>query len=185
MNVLVRVADFLALSGHPVALADVQDVVRYLVLYYLGGCWFDLDVLFLRSMEPLLALYAHRSVAYAWGNRPHPNGAVFFSLPPFLPSFARVLLFVLERARGFGFLEAELHYDLPLDLLVLPCAWFDAVWMPSHIEMTMENFLIQRPDGWNDTKCSIANFHAHAFAFHWHNQVSMHTGWTEGHSVAS
>ena len=31
--------------------------------------------------------------------------------------------FIIKRNRGWGFQEASLTYNLPLDILVLPCSW--------------------------------------------------------------
>ena len=35
------------------AVSYYSDVVRYLLLYNYGGCWFDLDCFILRSFDPI------------------------------------------------------------------------------------------------------------------------------------
>ena len=35
--------------------------------------------------------------------------------------------FIIDRNRGWGFQRTKLTYDLPLDMLVLPCSWFDGL----------------------------------------------------------
>ena len=37
--------------------------------------------------------------------------------------------FIVKRNLGWGFQEANLTYDLPLDMLVLPVSWFNADWI--------------------------------------------------------
>ena len=49
--------------------------------------------------------------------------------------------FILKRNRGWGFQEALLSYDLPLDILVLPCSWFDASWIPNPYNIKIQDFL--------------------------------------------
>ena len=48
--------------------------------------------------------------------------------------------FIINRNRGWGFQEAELTYELPLDLLVLPCNWFDPIWLLNNNDSLSENF---------------------------------------------
>lgn len=66
----------------------------------------------------------------------YPNGAIFISLEPRSSKMKDAIEFIIKRNRGWGFQEANLTYDLPLDFLVLPCSWFDPTWIkyPSTIK---------------------------------------------------
>ena len=113
-------------------------------------------------------------MVYAWGEEPYPNGAVFLSLQPRLPAFKRAFQFIMERNRGFGFQEADLTYDLPLDMVVLPCAWFDPAWGLQggpFKDFEFDDFLVKRPV--ELTACTLDNFHPESFAYHWHNRWEM------------
>ena len=148
-----------------------SDVVRYVLLYNYGGVWFDLDVLWLRPIDPLLLHFEERVMVYTWQSQPYPNGAVFISLPASSATLAHITELIASRNRGFGFQEAELTFDLPLDFLVLPCAWFDADWQSNPLRSPgggLETFMSARPAGLDH--CSVHNFHVGAFAYHWHNR---------------
>ena len=80
-----------------------------------------------------------------------------------------IIDFVIKRNRGWGFQNAELTYDLPLDILVLPCSWFDADFFdfskqnPHNIGFL--NFFTN-----TDTRYDFDNFYKGSFCYHWHNQ---------------
>ncbi|EKG11445.1 hypothetical protein MPH_11460 [Macrophomina phaseolina MS6] len=50
----------------------VSDAVRFVILHILGGAYFDMDVLMLRDMRPLL-LPKNHSFAERWAAHPHPG----------------------------------------------------------------------------------------------------------------
>ena len=71
--------------------------------------------------------------------------------------------FIINRDRGWGFQQAQLTYDLPLDMLVLPCSWFDAGWLdnPETFGYFFEN---------TDKQYDFDNFVNGSFCYHWHNR---------------
>ena len=149
-------------------LSFYSDVVRYALLHRYGGVWFDLDILWLRPIDPLLLTFDTRIMVYSWQAEGYPNGAVFISLQSRSAQLASAIHFILSRRRGFGFQEAALTYDLPLDFLVLPCSWFDPGWQLNPLGSVWRQFILSRPSSLQ--RCTWDNFHAGAFAFHWHNQ---------------
>ena len=96
-----------------------SDIVRYLLLYNYGGCWFDLDCLFLRCFDPIFNHYENEVCVYQWGGEPYPNNAIFISLTPKSVKMKKNIEFIIHRNRGWGFQEAQLTYDLPLDMLTM------------------------------------------------------------------
>jgi hypothetical protein len=142
-----------------------SDVVRYTLLYKYGGCWFDLDILFLRSFDPLFVNYPNDILVYTWENQPYPNGAVYISLTPRSEKMKANIEFIGKRGRGWGFQEANLTFDLPLDMLVLPCSWFDAGWISNPYEMTFNDFFDKTARA-----VSLKRFFSGAFCYHWHNK---------------
>ena len=105
-----------------------SDIVRYILLYKYSGCWFDLDVLFLRSLDPIFSNYENEVIVYQWENENFPNGAIFISINQ-NEKMKQNIEFIIQRNRGWGFCEAKLSFDLPMDMLVLPCSWFDGCWI--------------------------------------------------------
>jgi hypothetical protein len=81
------------------------------------------------------------------------------------------IFFIVERGRGWGFQEAQLTYDLHLDMLVLPCSWFDPTWI--HVPQTHNTGLIFDD---TDQHYDFDNFHKGCFCFHWHNHWNTTVG---------
>ena len=73
--------------------------------------------------------------------------------------------FIIKHNRGWGFQEANLTHDLPLDMLVLPCSWFDADWIVNPDNISSGNFF-------NNTNINydFNNFFKGSFCYHWHNK---------------
>jgi hypothetical protein len=145
-------------------LSFYSDTVRYMLLYKYGGCWFDLDCLFLRSFSPLFCNYENDICVYQWEQQNHPNGAIYISLQPFSEKMRYNIEFIIERNRGWGFQEAELTYDLPMELLVLPCSWFDASWIKNPLNLEFNMFFKNTNISYN-----FDTFFKGAFCYHWHN----------------
>ncbi len=147
------------------ALSFFSDTVRYFLLYKYGGCWFDLDCFFLRSFEPLFNNYENEIVVYQWEKQNYPNGAIYISLIPFSEKMKRNIEFIINRNKGWGFQEANLTYDLPLDMLVLPCSWFDGSWISNPYNLTCDDFFKT-----TDKRYNFDIFFKGAFSYHWHNR---------------
>jgi len=154
-------------------LSFYSDVVRYLLLYNYGGCWFDLDCLFLRRFDPIFYNYGSEICVYQWATKNYPNGAIYISLKKQDDKMRKNIEYIMNCNRGWGFQEADLTYDLPLDLLVLPCSWFNGCWItnPHNIYVNMPYFF-----GNTNMRYTFNNFFKGSFCFHWHNRwdVSIH-----------
>lgn len=147
------------------ALSFYSDVVRYVLLYKYGGCWFDLDCFFLRNFDPLFHRFKNEICVYQWENQNYPNGAIYISLVPQSEKMKNIIEFIIERNNGWGFQEAYLTYNLDLDLLVLPCSWFNGDWIENPYNIGTVNFFKDTDKSYNFT-----NFFEGAFCYHWHNK---------------
>ena len=96
-----------------------SDVVRYLLLYNYGGCWFDLDCFFLRSFDPIFKNYEKEICVYTWDYRIILMEPYLFHWNPKSDKMKNVINFIIDQGNGWGFQEANIHYDLPLDMVVL------------------------------------------------------------------
>lgn len=150
---------------NPIALCRRANYIRCLLLYKYGGCWFDLDILFIKSFDPLFVNFGDQICLYSWENQQYPNNAIFFSLKPFDVRLETAMKFIIKRNMGWGFQQAKLTYDLPLDFLILPCTWFDPEWInKTYFSGKFEEFFCKT------TKIyTIDNFHPGIFCYHWHN----------------
>jgi mannosyltransferase OCH1-like enzyme len=142
-----------------------SDVVRYTLLYKYGGCWFDLDVFFLRSLDPIFINFENEIIVYNWDNQPHPNGAIFISLIPQSDKMKNNIKFLINNNGGWGFQEAALNYDSPMDLLVLPCNWFDPAWVDNPYNFHFDDFFKK-----SENTYTFDDFFKGSFTYHWHNR---------------
>lgn len=142
-----------------------SDVVRYLLLYNYGGIWFDLDCFILRSFDPLFYNYGNEICVYQWETQNYPNGAIYMCLTPKSEKMKKNIEFIIQRNRGWGFQEAHLNYGLSeLDMLVLPCSWFNGDWIKNPYNIGIKNFFEN-----TDKKYDFTNFFTGSFCYHWHN----------------
>ena len=161
------------------ALSFYSDVVRYLLLFNYGGVWFDLDCFFLRSFDPIFSNFTNDICVYRWEHQNYPNGAIYMSLKAKSVKMKNNIDFIIKRNRGWGFQEASLTFDLPLELLVLPTSWFDIEWVNSNIgnlkgtDLFFEN---------TDKQYTFDNFFKGSFCYHWHNKWNKNT---EANSIIS
>jgi len=141
-----------------------SDVVRCLLLYNYGGVWFDLDCFILRSFDFIFSNFENEICLYQWENQNYPNNAIYISLEPKSLKMKKNIEFIIQRNRGWGFQEAQLTYDLPLDMLVLPCSWFDAIWIDNPYNIENKNIFKN-----TDKQYNFDNFFRGSFCYHWHN----------------
>lgn len=146
-----------------------SDLVRSLLLYNYGGCWFDLDIFFLRSFDPIFFNFENEICVYQWEKENYPNNAIYISIEPKSLKMRDNIKFIINRNRGWGFQEAQLTYDLPLDMMVLPCSWFNGDWISNPYNIGTEKFF-----EYTDKKYDFTNFFTGAFCYHWHNKWDKH-----------
>ena len=145
-----------------------SDFVRVLLLYNYGGCWFDLDCFILRSFDPIFKNYEKELCVYQWEKQNYPNNAIFISLEPKCINMKKNINFIIKRNKGWGFQEARLTFNLPLEMLVLPCNWFDADWMKHPYNIGPCNFFKN-----TEKEYTFDNFFNGAFCYHWHNRWNL------------
>jgi len=93
------------------------------------------------------------------------NGAIYISLIPKSEKMKQNIQFIIERKRGWGFQEASLTYDLQLDILVLPCSWFNADWIKNPYNIGTNNFFKS-----TNINYDFDNFFKGSFCYHWYNK---------------
>lgn len=145
------------------SLAFYSDLIRNVLLYNYGGIWFDLDCLFLRNFDPIFCNFENEICLYQWETQNYPNNAIYMSLEAKSEKMKKNIEYILNLNKGFGFQQANLTYDTPLDILVLPCSWFDPNWIsnPFNINSIFEH---------TNKDYNFDNFFKGSFCFHWHNR---------------
>tara|TARA_Y100000590_G_C15726047_1_gene1015281 strand:+ start:1080 stop:1934 length:855 start_codon:yes stop_codon:yes gene_type:complete len=166
-NTFLENKKILFIGGSSNGLSEKANFYRMLLLYNYGGCWFDLDCFFLRSFDPLFKNYGNEICLYQWENQRYPNNAIMISLNAKSNKMKNNIEFIINRKRGWGFQRAELTYDLELDILVLPCSWFDPGWITT--DTTGAGSFITFFENSNK-KYNFNNFFPGSFCYHWHNK---------------
>jgi hypothetical protein len=147
------------------AITYYSDFVRSLLLYNYGGVWFDLDCFILRNFDPIFYNFGDEICVYQWANQNYPNNAIYISLKLKSEIMKKNIEFIVKRNRGWGFQQANLTYELPLDMLILPCSWFDAIWITNPYNIGHHNFFKN-----TDKQYNFDNFFKGSFCYHWHNR---------------
>ena len=153
---------------------------RFVVLYKYGGTYTDMDVMFLRDFN---SLYSNGSFqeefCYSWSAHiSHGNSAVIRLRQH--SEAARTLLVICGEVGSCRPKHVLRFGDNPdLDLLVLPCPFFDPLWphhdrQDNYKDAPFDRFAgFFRKFGWrfkrNPAVRSYRDFFPGAFAYHWHN----------------
>jgi hypothetical protein len=157
-----------------------SNLARFVALFKYGGLYADMDVLFLRDLTPLFedARFSDE-FCYRWSaHLPYGNSAV---LALRRESATAEALLARCRERGSCRPRDVLRFgeDPDVDLLVLPCPFFDPLWprrdgqdLTSDAPFDrFEDFF--RRFGWRFARPTppptVETFFPGAFAFHWHN----------------
>jgi hypothetical protein len=156
-----------------------SNLVRSVVLFSYGGVYADMDVLFLRDLSPLLHPDASAEFCYCWSaDQPYANSAVL-ALGRRSPA-AHALLARCRATNSFRPRDVLRFDQRPdLDLLVLPCPYFDPLWPIHDGRDRSSDAPFQRFDGffrrfgWRVRRPAIPptveTFFPGAFTYHWHN----------------
>jgi hypothetical protein len=156
--------------------AKRSDLARFVALYKHGGIYTDMDVMFLRDLSPLFAdaRFADE-FCYQWSYRPFANSAV---LALRAGSATAQALLARCRERGSCLPRHVLGFEggPSADLLVLPCAFFDPLWIHHDGKDSYAAAPFPRFEGFFEpVGCdrlappSFREFFPGAFTYHWHN----------------
>lgn len=157
-----------------------SDLFRFVTLYKHGGIYLDMDMMLLRDMGDLFRQpFVSNEFCYRWSKRPHCNSAVLR-----LRRRGETAQAILTRCVDVGTCDpgVALRFDdnKRLDLTVLPCPFFDPLWLHHDGKDRFEGAPF---DGWEGffhnfgrhsrpsrSIHTYREFFTGAFAFHWHNQ---------------
>jgi hypothetical protein len=157
-----------------------SDFFRHLVLYRYGGLYADMDIMFLRDMRPLLRDPSFPDeFCYRWSaHQPHGNSAVM-RLRQASDTGRALLARCAERGRCHPRFVLRFDEHPALDLLILPCPFFDPLWahhdrQDRYGAAPFDRFAdFFRKFDWRFRRKrairSHRDFFPGAFTYHWHN----------------
>ncbi len=153
------------IGGSAKGISEKSNFYRLLFLYVYGGCWFDLDCFFLRSFDPIFSTFGNKIGLYRWEDKNYPNNAIVISLEVLSEDLKNIILFFIQRNRGWGFQRSKITFDLPLPMIIYPCSWFDASWVKNPYNISCDDFFKTTTKTY-----TFENFYQGSFCFHWHNR---------------
>lgn len=141
--------------------SDPADATRLVLLHRYGGCWFDLDCLFLRDIHRLLAV----DFVYGWEFEPYANNALIHAVEPGRESIVAAMSRALEI--GSCYPSRLYRYGEPFlsEFTVYPCHLFDPMWGVT------EDAPLGSWEQLFTASCAIPldSFFPNSYVFHWHN----------------
>jgi hypothetical protein len=146
---------------------ELSNFYRLVLLYNYGGCWFDLDTFFLRNLDPLFCKFENEICYFQWQNQNYPSNGFIISLEKKSDKLKYIMEYVIKRKRGWGSQNSYFNYELPLDILALPCSWFSPAWIDNPL-IEKENFDLFFKK--TDKKYTLDTYFNGAFCYHWHNR---------------
>ena len=147
-----------------------SDRARYLILLKNGGVYFDLDVIFIRDLSPLL----HLEWVYEWSRTGDGNNAIMR-----LKAGSADARTVVRRTSQLGAKMKSArsvfskHCKDFKCLWLLPCEFFDPLWpmVDGHSKENTENYCIKSFDEFFTKKKKQGDaFFETCFAYHWHGR---------------
>lgn len=150
---------------HFIDIPYYSDYIRLMLLYKYGGIWCDLDIFFLQNFSPLIPLIGENPAVYQWEHQPFPNNAVIITPNKENIHIRALIEYIYSNKRHWGMLTGRLTYDTPIDLLVLPCSWFDIGWIINKHDVSCNTFMLATPK-----PVLLHELSKVSFCFHWHNK---------------
>jgi hypothetical protein len=164
--------------------AFASDLARLVCTFHHGGCYSDLDALFLRNLGPLFALAGNRELCFQWSSS--RKGTNAFCRHAKSSDILRNLMIRAHAARS-GHARHLFSFDSgPAEMLMLPVAAFSPIWLvvDGHDQSAFapfsqfdEFFAPRSPD--DPRRATLDTFFPGAFTYHWHGR------WTAPESTSS
>ncbi len=147
-----------------------SDTARLLFLYQYGGLYFDLDMVLLKDLKPVLGI----EFCYAWSNLKRGNNG---------------MLRLFQKSKNTKIIMDKYYEEIPktietnqliftddLNIYCLPCVIFDPVWILFDTKSKSKfSELSNFDDFFKETKEDINDFFDNQIlAYHWHSRNENH-----------
>lgn len=157
-----------------------SDYFRHVILYKYGGIYVDMDTMFLRDMSSLLRNGQFDSeFCYRWSAYQNYGSSAVFRLRQLSETGYNLLLRCREVGSCHPRRVLRFEDNVDLDLMVLPCPFFDPLWphydrMDKYISAPFNRFqdFFRKFDWWfrqNRNLRTYRDFFPGAFTYQWHN----------------
>ena len=152
-------------KGYDHNVAYASDIVRFVVLYLYGGVWFDLDILFTKSLD---SIKIKRYVSQ-WGGEPCGNAAILR-----LEKGHDIIQNVLGKYNPPFYPTSTFRLENDLDITILPGSLFDIHWQVTDHNPRGSHLLSFR--NWDEFfEMEELKLPDEIYGYHWHNRWSYAT----------
>lgn len=149
-----------------------SDIARILFLYNYGGVYFDLDMILLKDLLPLLGI----EFCYSWSNLKKGNNGLLRLkkgngklMDKYLNTISP---FNLHNQSFFLGYNHRYIFTEDIDIMCFPCVMFDPVWVLMDTKTTSNYSKLNHLDGFfKYTNEKIEDFFdGEIYAYHWHSR---------------
>lgn len=146
-----------------------SDLARVIFLYKYGGLYFDLDMVLLKDMKPLLGV----EFCYTWANLKHGNNGIlrYFKESANILKLMQKYNSVLKKQKFYISFNRLIFTD-ELDIYCFPSVMFDPVWILFDNKLQSKYSKLNNfDDFFKTTDEDISKFfNNNIFAYHWHSR---------------
>lgn len=153
-----------------------SDLARIMFLYHYGGIYYDLDLILLKDLSPLL----HLEFCYQWSNILNRGNNALLCIKEKSNScieiFQKYIYFIDKQKKSFCLDFNRVIFDNS-NLLQLPCSIFDPIWILIDTKSKSKYSDLDNFDNFfkktNETIKNISDcFNGLIFCYHWHSRTN-------------
>jgi hypothetical protein len=158
-EIMYSTFSMLVSSNTQSSLAYASDIIRFIVLEVYGGIWFDLDMIFFRSLDTIKI----KRYVSQWGTDECGNACLMR-----LEKNHALIKEIYKKYYQPFYPTTTFKINNDLDITILPSVFFDILWrksedIPEHLCIkTFEDFFTVKE----------LNLPSQLYAYHWHNRWS-------------
>ena len=151
-----------------------SDLARIIFLYKYGGLYYDLDMILIKDLMPLLGI----EFCYTWSYKKTGNNGILRlrqksdTCLQIMKQYTKIL----QNTRFYIGLNQEIFTEQITDLLCLPCVLFDPVWILHDYKQISKYSKLNNLDNFfkttneNIDKDINKFFGNEIYAYHWHSR---------------
>lgn len=151
-----------------------SDLARIMFLYHYGGIYYDLDLILLKDLSPLL----HLEFCYQWSNITNRGNNALLCIKKksnyCIEIFQKYIYYIDKQKKSFCLDFNRVIFDNS-NLIQLPCSIFDPIWIlidtkskSKYSELTNFDNFFKKTD---KTINNISDFfNGLIFCYHWHSR---------------
>jgi hypothetical protein len=148
-----------------------SDIARLLFLYNYGGLYYDLDMILLKDLKPLLNL----EFCYRWSNLDYGNNGILRIRKQSNLSIQLIKKYINTlKIKNFNINFNKLIFSKEIDIMCFPCVMFDPAWILTDTKIKSKYSKLCNFDNFFKKTNEDINtfFYNQIFAYHWHSRAN-------------